>query len=77
MQDTVKAFTEILRRPQVQERTGLSRSSIYEKMSRGEFPRPISLGAKSVGWLAQEVEFWIEQRIKASRPGNIQIPIRL
>ena len=41
----------ILRLPSVRERTGLSRSSIYLRISEGRFPRPISLGnAPSAGW---------------------------
>ncbi len=44
--------------------TGLSKSSIYDQMSRDEFPRPISLGPKSVAWLESEVLEWITNRIK-------------
>jgi len=59
--------TEIERLPKVMDRTGLSRSTIYLKVSQGEFPKPISLGARSVGWLAEEITAWIEARIKKSR----------
>ncbi|MBF0371129.1 MAG: AlpA family phage regulatory protein [Magnetococcales bacterium] len=41
--------TRIIRRPEVQNRTGLSRSSIYLKISRGEFPAPIRLAWVSDG----------------------------
>ena len=44
----------ILRLPVVRARTGLSRSTIYLKVSEGSFPRPISLGARSVGWVPDE-----------------------
>lgn len=57
----------ILRLPTVKARTGLSRSSIYLYVSRGEFPKPIRLGANSIGWPESDVEAWIEQRIIASR----------
>ena len=40
----------ILRRPEVELRTGLSRSSIYALMAEGIFPRPIRLGKRAVGW---------------------------
>ena len=59
--------TTILRRPQVSARTGLCRSSIYDKISKGEFPEPISLGARSVGWLEDEIEDWLIARIDQSR----------
>jgi prophage regulatory protein len=45
----------------------LSRSSIYAKAARGEFPRPVSLGARAVGWLSSDVEGWIADRVKLSR----------
>jgi prophage regulatory protein len=60
----------ILRRPQVEARTGLSRSTIYERMKQGTFPSPISLGTKAVGWIASEIDDWLDQRIKASRPSR-------
>lgn len=60
----------ILRLPEVKARTGLSRSTIYLKMSEGSFPEPISLGARSVGWIESEIDAWIAQRIEQSRPGQ-------
>lgn len=60
----------ILRLPQVKERTGLSRSTIYHKVAKGKFPAPISLGARAVGWLETEVDGWIARQIEASRPGG-------
>lgn len=61
---------EILRRREVQAKTGLSRSTIYEKIRSRTFPMPISLGGKSVGWIKAEVEAWIHERIRLSRPAN-------
>jgi prophage regulatory protein len=60
----------VLRRSQVQSRTGLSRSTIYLRIAEGTFPRPISLGARAVGWVESEVEQWLEKRIGISRPGS-------
>jgi prophage regulatory protein len=67
-EDAKQSQPTILRRPQVEARTGLSRSTIYARMQEGMFPRPISLGSKSVGWLEGEIDDWLDQRIKASRP---------
>ena len=54
----------ILRRPAVEAQTGLSRSTIYEQMGAGKFPRPVPLGGeKAVGWLDSEISKWIEERI--------------
>lgn len=63
----------ILRRKEVEARTGLSRTTIYDKLNSKSprydptFPRQISLGAESVGWIESEVNTWIESRITASR----------
>ena len=53
----------ILKRPQVQARTGISRSGIYQKMADGEFPKSISLGPRAVGWLESSIEEWIQGRV--------------
>ena len=57
----------ILRRPQVQQRTGLSCSSIYALMSSGDFPAPIRMSPHTVGWLEHEIDRWIAERAQASR----------
>lgn len=57
----------ILRLPTVKARTGLSRSTIYLRVAAGDFPKPISLGARAVGWLESEVDKWIAQRIESTR----------
>lgn len=57
----------ILRLPALKARTGLSRSTIYLLIAQGSFPRQIKLGARSVGWLEEEVERWIQERIQQSR----------
>lgn len=45
----------ILRRKQVQAETGYSRSTIYLRIAQGLWPKPVSLGARAVGWPAGEV----------------------
>lgn len=57
----------ILRRRQVEQRTGLSRSTLYDRVAAGTFPRPINLGARAVGWLEGEISDWLAGRIEASR----------
>jgi prophage regulatory protein len=60
----------ILRRKQVEARTGLSRSSIYDKLNPksprydATFPVQVRLGTDAVGWLAAEVDAWILSRIQ-------------
>ncbi|MGA9135814.1 MAG: helix-turn-helix transcriptional regulator [Terracidiphilus sp.] len=57
----------ILRAKEVRERTGLSRSTIFLKIRRGEFPAGVSLGDRAVGWRSNEVDEWIASRV-AVRP---------
>ena len=56
----------IVRLKEVQRMTGLSRSTIYAEIARGNFPKQIKLtGARSVGWHEQAVILWIESRQQA------------
>ena len=59
--------TRFLRLPDVQARTGLSRSTIYVRLGEGRSPRAVSLGSRAVGWIEAEVDEWIRERIEASR----------
>ena len=59
----------ILRRKQVENRTGLSRSTIYLRLQEGTFPKPISLGPRAVGWLENEIDEWLAERIEKRNNG--------
>ncbi|MDA8770931.1 AlpA family transcriptional regulator [Planktomarina temperata] len=51
---------QIFRRKDLEERLKLSRSSIYAMMATGEFPKPIRLGRRAVGWLSGDIEKWLQ-----------------
>lgn len=55
---------KVLRRPAVEEKVKLCRSTIYSMIKEGKFPRPIKLGPRSVGWISAEVDTWLEGRIQ-------------
>lgn len=57
----------ILRLPEVLHSTGLTRSTIYLRISQKTFPEPVGLGGRAVGWIEQEVQDWLEARIRESR----------
>ena len=63
------ARTKMLRIPEVKDRTGLARSTIYLRMSEGRFPKCIKLGegARAVGWIENEIEDYLDTLIDASR----------
>ena len=57
----------VLRLPAVTARTGLSRSTIYLRVSQGAFPPPVSLGGRAVGWIEAEVDTWLTAQIEKRR----------
>lgn len=60
-----KTPPRLLRRREVEARTGLSRSGIYARMAEGTFPATVDLGGRSVAWLENEVDAWVQTRIAA------------
>jgi len=54
-----------LRLPSVIEATGLSRSTIYDMMSEGKFPRPVALGKRLVAWPESVIAKWLADRAAA------------
>ena len=59
----------ILRRKQVEARTGPSRTTIYARIKAGTFPAPVSLGPRAVGWIEGDVHRWLSDRIEAGWSG--------
>jgi len=63
----------LIRLYEVMSRTGLSRTSVYECIAAGTFPKQIPLETRSdgrastVGWIASEVDVWIKAKIAESR----------
>ena len=57
----------IMRLPEVKAITGLSRSTIYFRIALGTFPNQVRLGGRAVGWLEEEIQDWLFDRIRASR----------
>jgi prophage regulatory protein len=49
---------KIYRLPEVISLTGLSRSSIYLRISVQEFPKPIKIGRRAVGWSEDSLIAW-------------------
>ncbi|MCL1040781.1 MULTISPECIES: helix-turn-helix transcriptional regulator [Shewanella] len=55
---------KVLRLRDVIQLTGLARSTIYDYIAKKQFPKPIDLGERAVGWLEHEIQDWIQQRIE-------------
>ena len=54
----------ILRRAEVEQKTGFKRAHIYNLMKEGKFPKALRLGVRAVGWDSVEVDEWIAERLK-------------
>jgi len=57
----------LIRLREVKERVGLSRSAIYARIKIGTFPSPVPIGPRSIGFIASEIEQWIQARITDRR----------
>ena len=53
---------QLLRVAAVLDIVGVSRSALYEWMNEGRFPRPITIGPKTVRWRPEDIEAWLEER---------------
>ena len=58
--------TKILRLPAVLDRVGLGKTAVYAAIKRGEFPQPIKLSTRAVGWRVGDVEVWLANRPRAT-----------
>lgn len=62
---TLPIGNRLLKRPDVELKTGLSRASIYSAIKAGTFPEPISIGVNRVAWLEAEIDQWIAEKLSA------------
>ena len=58
---------KLLRLPEVKATTGLSKSSIYARISEGAFPKQIPLGPRIVVWVESDIQDWIAEQVSAAR----------
>jgi len=56
------AECRILRRQEVEARCGFKRAHLYKLIGNGEFPSPIRIGVRAVGWDSREIDQWIAER---------------
>ena len=57
----------LIRRKEVQAKTGLGASSIYAMMKQGKFPKAITLSERRVAWIESDVDSWIAERISSHK----------
>ncbi|HCN00690.1 dipicolinate synthase [Pantoea ananatis] len=59
--------TKLIRLPIVIERTGFSRSWIYELINQKQFPQPIKIGSRAVAFIESEIDDFLQELISKSR----------
>lgn len=64
--------SRLIRLPEVMDRIPLSRTSIYNRINDGTFPKPIKLGSKSVAWLESSIDEWIASHVEFSEAEEVQ-----
>ncbi|MET1281186.1 helix-turn-helix transcriptional regulator [Vibrio navarrensis] len=55
---------KFLRLKDVMEKTGLSKSAIYNKIKEGEFPASVPIGSRTVAWIDSDINDWLEWRVQ-------------
>lgn len=67
----------LIKLPEVVRMTSIPASSIYWRISRNEFPRPIKIGARASAWELEAVEAWMREKLAAARDGAaVVVPIK-
>lgn len=65
--ETTQMERAIVRLPGVLAKTGLGRSTIYAWVNKGQFPVPVQLGPRAIGWRAADIDQWLEERLSHRR----------
>ncbi len=65
--DKKERFIDFL---EIKFRTGLSRSTVYEFMKVGKFPKPINIGTRTKKWLESDIDHWIAEQINKNQQGE-------
>jgi prophage regulatory protein len=58
----------LIRRPEVKKKTGFSDATIDRKELKGEFPRRVQLSDRAVAWVEEEIDQWINERVRGFGP---------
>ena len=62
----------LIRLKEVQNRLGVSRSTIYLWIAEGNFPKPIKMGARLVAWPEHTLNLWMQERLSRAGGKNLE-----
>jgi prophage regulatory protein len=68
MSEIFNSSPALFRRRDIESITGLSRSTIYDLIKKGQFPKPIKLTARAVAWSRADVLAWVEKKLASAVP---------
>jgi prophage regulatory protein len=63
---TTSPSHRIIRLPEVVDRIGMSRGSVYRLMTLGRFPKSVKLSERAVGWRESDLDAWLDSRRPAA-----------
>lgn len=69
---SIPVGNRLLRRREVELKTGKSRAAIYAAIREGTFPAPVQIGVNSVAWLEAEIDLYIAERLAARNQSTTQ-----
>ena len=65
---------KLIKKNEVMEMCGISSSTLYRLIKSGQFPNPVKTSERSVAWIENEVEQWIDSRIEERDIGSTDLP---
>ena len=71
MSDKLPSPSVVLHFKDVQRGVSLSRSAIYSRLADRDFPKPIQLGPRAIGWLQADIDGWIKTRTRKNGNGGV------
>lgn len=64
--------SRLIRLPEVMNRVSLSRTSIYNRMNDGTFPKPVKLGPRAIAWQESSIDEWISDCIELAQAEEVR-----
>lgn len=71
MPTDIPALRRFLRRQQVQDATGLGKSTLWKKIAEGTFPKPIKVSAGVYVWPEDVIAAWQAERVAEAEAREI------
>ncbi|WP_284335997.1 helix-turn-helix transcriptional regulator [Comamonas sp. NoAH] len=64
---------QLLRIGAVSQKIGMARSTIYKRIHKNQFPRPLVISKKLVAWKKSDIENWIKSLDHHDKEGTRRV----